>query len=430
MEYIMFNSNKDNAPKENSNKDHDGDLNLLLIRDGPTILQKEKYQEMIRQYPSLLSITHQRYEELCLSLIHNLAEYVQDLPETRGGYFSFKGGILEHSLSRTKIGLNLLRSYFIPVDEKNRSKLSTPQTLWAYAVFSAGMLHGIGKICLDMNIKFRRQAHDQDEEWSILSGPMRSLGAKYYRYEFGASFPEPFRNRVSMLLARQLMPKAGFDWLASDKDVFAIWLSLLDDDSLGGRLLGPILWMADDLAINRYFDEANIHSYNTDKSAEKSSFGKLKGSNESKLGRDFIKWIKSSIASGKISLKDGPVRHVSDGVLVTKDAMSIYVKESSYTKNWRSVQTALTGMGIVRVGPLNQIFESYMKRHNKSVISGMVVRNTSMILTDDLKQKNSPTDYVKVTETKVQKAQVIAPDGKFQAKESPLSANHSPGTKK
>lgn len=424
----MFSGIK-NVIKQQEKDTHEGDLNLLLVRDGGTILQNDKYQEIMRQYPKLVGLKHERYETHCLALLKNFAEFVQDLPETRGGYFSLKGGVLEHSLQRTKIGLTLLRNYFI-ADEENSGELSEPQKLWAYAVFSAGILQGVGKILVDMNIKYRTSAADKDINWGVLDGSMRNLGGKYYRYDFGASFPEPFRNRVSMLLARQIMPEEGFKWLASNKDVFAIWLSLLDDDTSGGRTLGPILWMADDLAINHYFDEMNIHSYTTDKNKDQ-SFSKLKGDPNAKIGKDFIKWVKKSIASGKISVGNGPVHHVPGGVLLTKDVMSIYVKESSYTKNWRSVQTALTGMGIVRVGPLNQVFESYMKKNNKNVISGMVVRNTSMILTDDVKKKTTPGDYVKITESKKPADKMIARDGKFvdKTEKAENKASAAPGSK-
>lgn len=425
----MFTGIRDLPKKDKATEQdrHEGDLSLLLVRDGGTILQKDKYQEIIRQYPKLLSITHERYEKLCLSLLKNFAEYVQELPETRGGYFSFKGGILEHALTRTKIGLTLLRSYFIPGDEDNKSSLTEPQTLWAYAIFSAGILQGVGKLLVDLNIKHRDSTTGNDRQWLVTDGSLNSLGAKYYRYDFGASFPETFRNRVSMLLARQIMPEDGFNWIASDKDVFAIWLSLLDDDTQGARTLGPILWMADDWAINQYFDETNVHSYLTDKHHDKkSSLSQMKNATDSKLGRNFLKWVKKSIASGKISLANGPIHHVPGGVMITKDAMSLYVKESTSTKNWRSIQTALSGMGIIRVGPNNLIFESYMKKNNKNVISGMVVRNTSMILTDDMKKNSNPNDYVKITESSKQPKKMISPDGKLVDKAPKQEAFKAP----
>jgi hypothetical protein len=256
-----------------------------------------------------------------------------------------------------------------------------------------------------------------------------SLGDKFYDYDFVANFPDTFRNRVSMILARQIMPPEGFDWIASDPDLFAIWLALLDDDSHSAKTLGPILFMAEDLTIKEYFDEvfAMVHYDQNPDSKKDKSFSELKGKGDldpKKLGRKFLKWVSDGIKSGKISLADGPVHVVPGGVLITQNALHIFTKENPNVKNWNAVQTVLSGMGITKKGPLNQVFEAYMKQHNKTIITGMVVKNHAMLIPKEILKKVNPNDYVKVSEIPKLPEKSIAPNGKLI--NSPISANLGP----
>ena len=109
-------------------------------------------------------------------------------------------------------------------------------------------MQGIGKVTVDLHVELYDRSHRHLKEWSPLEGNMVTSGANY-KYDFDNPFPDDFRNRATILLARQLMPEEGFRWIASDKDLFAIWLALLDEDHRGARNLGPILWRADALCI-------------------------------------------------------------------------------------------------------------------------------------------------------------------------------------
>jgi len=416
----MFKGIQDVMHKKPKEDDTSLDLSLILVKKSIELLQDDKLIEITQKYPALLSLSSENYDSLCKPLIKHFAEFVQDLPETRVGYFSLKGGILEHALNRAAIGLTLLRSYFLPGGEES-APLSQPQTLWAYAIFTAGILQGIGKIAVDLHVELYDRNKKHLKEWSPFDGSMLGQGT-YYKYDFDTPYPDDFRQRSCLLLARQLMPEEGFRWIASDKDLFSIWLSLLDDDQRGGRNLGPILWRADALVIQQYFEDTNFLRDPTailDKgkfakfaegitSAEAEGLGTKK---DTDIGAAFMKWIKTQVESKKISLGSGPVISVPGGVLLSNDSFKLFVRENPHFKNWQAVQTAFTGLGIHRVGGNNEIFQRYIRLHDKTTVSGILVTNKSLLLPKSMAGQAAGSAYVKAPGAATFTSQYIATNG-------------------
>lgn len=425
----MFKGFQEVMKKQPPKREVPHDPDLMLVKMADELLNNDKAKEAIKKFPNLLSLSAENFDSLCKSLINNYAEFVQELPETRGGYFCLKGGILEHALRRSSIALSILRSYFLPNGDE-KAPLTQPQTLWAYAIFTAGMLQGIGKVAVDLHAELYDRSHRHLKEWSPLDGSMVTNGA-YYKYDFDNPFPDDFRNRATLLLARQLMPVDGFRWLASNKDLFAIWLALLDDDHRGARNLGPILWRADLLAIQEFYDQ---HGLVADP--------KLLEGLELPEGEDIIppekaadavaafqEWLKEKLKSKEFSLGDGPVVAVPGGaVLITNSAFQLFVRESLDFKNWQAVQTAFTGLGIHQIGSTNEIFQQYIRIHDKTSVSGLVV-NQANILPKDMKSVAASTRYAKATTANTQSQKFIATNGKLTSEEpavqnSPQAKSH------
>ena len=69
------------------------------------------------------------------------------------------------------------------------------------------------------------------QSWQAFEGSMlEQKNGDYYKYEFEKLNRDVLRKRITRILVRQLMPKKGFLWIASNKDVMAVWLAILDDD--------------------------------------------------------------------------------------------------------------------------------------------------------------------------------------------------------
>ena len=187
-----------------------------------------------------------RFDNLCLKLLHNFANQCQSLPETANSYYALPGGLLDHALNRTEAALHLLRQQMV---QEHDAELSEEQKLWLYALFSAAILQGIGKLQLD----YRIELFDIN---GLLTRPCNPLleglasSSKYY-YEFIQGSEDDLRRRLNLLLAYQLMPESGFAWIAGNPQVLAAWLALLNEDPNAAGMLGRILERADAIAIQR-----------------------------------------------------------------------------------------------------------------------------------------------------------------------------------
>jgi hypothetical protein len=156
--------------------------------------------------------------------------YYQHLPET-SLYFSQRGGALDRALYRTEAALNLMRQLMI---QDESEKPSEDQKRWAYALFSASLLQGIGKLYTEYQIHIHNSIGTLEKLWEPLLEDMPTVG-DYYRYQFVRedSDSESLRRHVTVLLAQQLMPKEGFALLSSHPDIFKVWLALLEEDRDG-----------------------------------------------------------------------------------------------------------------------------------------------------------------------------------------------------
>lgn len=374
------------------------DPDLLPVRSASELIGNEKNQEKIAQLPKLVGLPQEKYLELGKPFFEDFIEFVQELPETRSGYFSLKGGIFSHCLARTVNALEMLHAYFLVEGDE---KLSEAQTLWSYAIFTAGLLQGIGKVIVDLKVEIYDGYQQHIGHWVPFEGSMVD-SAKYYRYSFDSAWPDTFRNQATLLLARQLLPDAGFAWLASNKELFSVWLSLLDDDdSHGTRTLNYVLWRADALALNDFFD-ANPNLRDLVTAAD---YGREKRSGSSFIhdtaphgnaGLAFLSWVRDQINSRRFPLDTGPVIAVPGGVLVTSEAFEIFTRESNVYKNWQYVQTQFTGLGIHRLGSNNEIFQRYSRIHDRTPLRGMLITNRFMLMNDDIAKQATGHGYVKM----------------------------------
>ena len=197
------------------------------------ILANQHRQKIIEDFPRQLNLSHGIYESHCAQLISRFAQFTQLLPETRNNYYTERGGFLDHALERTGSALSLCRDYFLS-DEAETAVLSQTQTQWVYTVFTASLLQGLGKITTDLTVKLYSDQHQFINDWWPFGGAM---SGSHYTYEFTttSSDEEPLKKHITKLLAQQLMPKEGFQWITENKDIFILWLALLEEDDIIGE---------------------------------------------------------------------------------------------------------------------------------------------------------------------------------------------------
>ena len=220
-------------------------LNVLTaIWSAEQLLADVKRQTIIQTIRTASEFESASFDNLCLLLMKHLADYCQRLPESTP-YYAMPGGLLDHALARTQAAVQLFRQYLIPDTD---DILSDEQKRWWYTLFSASLLRGISTLLLDYHIdRYTIKGH-RLKQWEPLLEPFGHLNHHYW-FEFKTNDDFALRRRLTLLLARRIMPDAGFAWIASNQEVLATWLALLDEDLASAGALGAILDRADAMTI-------------------------------------------------------------------------------------------------------------------------------------------------------------------------------------
>ncbi len=355
------------------------DLAIILA---PSILLSEgKRPYLIEKINKNCGLESSRFESLCANLLDNLVNHCQQLPETKNSYYSQLGGLVDYALNRTEAALELFRHYII--SEEN--ELSEEQKLWIYALFSAGVLQGLGKLQIDYLVDLYDVNGQRLKQWSPLIENMVSVGSHYY-FEFLEEGEEDFRRRLNLLIAKQLMPASGFNWIISNPQILAIWLALLNEDLMSAGTLGAILIRADAIAIQRYFhDLLNKGGLRTG-----SRHGKVatfldtipEEVKERMAAVEFIEWVKQALDQGRIMINRPPLFMVPGGMLMSSEIFKLFVRENPEFKNWLSVQNGFSQLGLHRKGfdgSITSRFEIQNAMHE-----GIVLSNYALVLPDQI----------------------------------------------
>lgn len=280
---------------------------LTRIVNANLFLSEDKRQVLLKKMRMLSGLETARYDSLCSTLINNLVHYCQNLPETANSYYSQQGGLVDHALNRTEAALSLFQEFMV----QDQPDLSEEQKLWQYALFSAAILQGIGKLFVDYRVSFYDANGQFLKEWNPLLENMTSTGI-YYFYEFEKEPEIEFRRRLNLLMAKTLMPTSGFAWIASNPEVLSVWLALLNEDERSAGTLGAILIRAEAIAIQRYLLEFMVRGTPAH-SGGRYRAGTFSGGQpetllekEQAVGMEFIQWMIKALDSGKIMINKAP----------------------------------------------------------------------------------------------------------------------------
>ena len=349
---------------------------ILPVFVAKELLLDSKRHEIIEKFPEQLSLQPTRYNAIAKVFLESFAEFVQQLPETQNSYFSHLGGLLDHALERSSIALSLVRAYFLPTGSEHE-RLNEQQALWAYTVFTASMLHDIGKIIDDLHIDITNQHGKKAKEWLPFAGSMIGKGT-HYKYEFENVTSDVFRHRATLILAQKLLPDEGFQWIASSKEVLGVWMALLIDDERRAGTLGPALMRADAQAILRYFDqERYLHKH--EKSASRRSdaaktFISASEAAEAFAAIKFLKQLKEKMKAGKLTpnKKESGIYRTKKGMLITEKAIKAIVGEKNVTK----VIGALKEGKFITLSADNKSGHEFINTKTGDTLKGILIQNS------------------------------------------------------
>ena len=358
---------------------------LTQISKPEFILAEEKRAALMLQIEQACVLGTERFYSLCATLVSQLINHCQLLPDTANNYYSQPGGLLDHALNRTEAALALFKQ-FVLLDD-GQGEWSEEQKLWQYVLYSAAMLQGIGKLQIDYLVKLYDGNGQFLTIWNPLLGSFASAGS-YYSYEFEKETEVNLRRRLNLLLARMVMPAAGFAWIASNREALGVWLALLNEDYQGAGTLGAILIRANAIALRRYFNQllardANArgqrHRVSTFVDTTPESIDDL----EEKIGAKFLQWLAKAIESGVLMINKAPLLSVPGGMLMCPDVFKLFIRESSDFKNWLAIQTGFLSLGLHQIGPKGETDFRVEKN------TGVDFSDYAMVLPDEVTYQTS-----------------------------------------
>lgn len=223
-----------------------GLLPLLLPKD---LLTQSCRPGLLRQIDRLLSVPRSHLESLFHTTILSYARFVQQLPASEAHHHAGAGGMLDHGLEAVTNALALRRGYLLPQGAEPEC-LARSQDLWTYAVFTAALLHDIGKAAVDQRVLLFDARKRSLGTWDPWQGPMDQR-VTWYRVEFVRGRTHALHERVAPLLTRFIVPPMGLSWLASDREVLAAWVATISGDRDRAGVLGEIISRADGESVAR-----------------------------------------------------------------------------------------------------------------------------------------------------------------------------------
>ena len=275
---------------------------LLAVMFAEQLLKSDRINDALRKIKQHLGFKHDQFQALCKPLIDNVAQYCQQLPDSTCHYYAENGGLLNYGFSRTVAALELLQSFLVRNDA---SEISEEQLLWSYALFSAGLLQGLGKLYTDYKIDLFDDKGKFLHIWNPLVDYALTTDT-YYDYEFINEYENDLRCRINLLLAKQLMPEVGMKWIASNSEVLASWLALLNEDYDAAGMLGALLRRANIVAQQLYLEEflernGHIQHPLSNKFIDGADI-QFAATHDFMLGAKFLHWLTVALANGHIQL--------------------------------------------------------------------------------------------------------------------------------
>lgn len=336
----MFHTDKSKKSQTVALKD------LSKIQSPAELFAHEKRQALLTQIQQHCFLEEGRYKSLVQLLLDSLANMIQSLPETHHSFYANAGGLVDHALHRTEAALALFNQILLLGAEKQASE---EQKLWQYALLSAGLLKGLGKLYDEYEINLFDGHGQWLKKWNPLQESLATFG-KYYDYVLQAEGDPQFRKRLNLLLARQIIPASGFSWIASNRQVFAVWLALLNEDPGSAGTLGAIFERAEALVLQRYLqDWCNRLTTGRGSLAGRSST--FTDSNplstlerEQQLGAEFMQWLMKAIADNRLTLEQEPLFTLPGGMLMSQALFQHFLKENPQYKNWLAVQKGVMSL--------------------------------------------------------------------------------------
>jgi len=310
---------------------------LFPILSAEKLLGVPEHAKLLRKLQNLAALSPNHYDVLYTQLIHNFAEFVQVLPLGESGRVA---SVLNEGLEHALVSMQLL----------SESGLTKTNQLLTYAVFSAALMQDVGKVAVNRKIMICDRTGVFIQEWLPHGQPMPQSVGSHFKIRYTQDAPLRMSSRVTPIFVRQLMPEAGYSWIASNPEILTMWLAALgdttDDDSgtVGIQL---------NIALRKLKAERPAHLPEVPVEIFEGS--------ETKLGEAFWEWLQAQLTEGKIEVdKAGSGVESAEGGLLLHDEVFRHFHETHMKAgDWIVTHAEFNHLGLTELSGEDKVIRKY-----------------------------------------------------------------------
>lgn len=200
---------------------------LIPVLSAKQLLSSPGHQALLEEVRNRVEQPDDEYQLLYHDFICRFAEFVQLIPVKPNARL---GTLLNEGLLR---GVNAL-DYF----RKNERDADDVE---CYALFTAAVLYDVANTLIHQRVFITEKDGSYEQSWKFSLGSLRKQSARWYKlFPYKANYSR-LRNSVCVLLAQQILPADGYEWITRHWSVFVDWLDALSEGGAKGRILSHIL---------------------------------------------------------------------------------------------------------------------------------------------------------------------------------------------
>lgn len=313
------------------------DAERLLHAD----LARRHFMQKISRYANLEEVV---YHELYAKTLAQFAECVQALPSQVG---SKPGSLLDHSIERATAALRSYRQ--VTSAKASAGEGSDFSDLYAYTLFTAALFQDIGKVISQQVVMISDVDGKHIEEWHPFEGSLTAIEAHHYKCRILDDRWLTLGKAATPLLAQKNMSTFGFEWIASDPKMFALWIAILTGDEERERELLQFLQLP-----YKWFRDIPIQDHLLDLEVEATR------PLQTALAEEFLNWLKKQLESERLlaNTEKAEVHGLADGeLLIEAELLKKYCNEKNIGVAVLSRQ--LHALGLTRAGQDGSTFEKF-----------------------------------------------------------------------
>jgi hypothetical protein len=267
---------------------------LLPVMSAETLLAAGRHQAVLRQLKEVCGLPEAYYHAFYIKAVNHFVEFVQVLPTEFDGPLS---GLMNEGIARAMIAL---QTYHIA-----HAKEIDP--LKSYAVFTAALFQDVSHVLMNQRVVLTEKEGAFIDNWNPLDGAMVGKSEYYRMIRLGSAY-QRLDFTLRHLLARQLMPEQGYQWIASDLHLLADWFDAINGDDSQGGVLASIL------SIMNREDVHGLQDSLVQVSVEQTA------STATEYGQAFYTWLKERIEQKDliINSNESGVHIVDEGLFIER----------------------------------------------------------------------------------------------------------------